>query len=160
MAKVVSYIFAGNTISPTPIMASIISIIGMSLRAVGLTRLPFRNLLRAVASQGIFPTGDSLQVVRVYAGRITAKMVKFQTRGYFTLRNFICKSMCQYDRTRTIFSTTNSKTSITLPIPCTNPKPALLRTTYRNLCPKAICSIHTLSISNGLGIVKLSNSIV
>ena len=60
MAKVVSYILAGNTISPTPIMASIISIIGMSLRAVGLTRLPFRNLLGAVASQGIFPTGDSL----------------------------------------------------------------------------------------------------
>ncbi|KKN30814.1 hypothetical protein LCGC14_0830220 [marine sediment metagenome] len=35
MAKVVSYILAGNTISPTPIMASIISIIGMPLRLGG-----------------------------------------------------------------------------------------------------------------------------
>ena len=160
MAKFVSYIATGEAITKATIMISVISIVRMTLRAMGFGRLPFRNLLRAITSQGICSAIHYFQVVGINTGWISAKMVYFQTLRDYTPCKFIRQTVCRDHGARTILSTACSKATITLPVPCGKPKPALLGIKDRNFHPKATRYIHISSIADGLKIVNPSNSIV
>lgn len=61
--------------------------------ALCLGQLPFTGHLRRVATDGVLPIGDWLQVIWINTGRITAKVVELQTVGDWTPEQFVDNPM-------------------------------------------------------------------